>query len=143
MQTIHSIQKLTDISWIGTLKEGDGEEICYTKRFSLDALPDFAAIRLDSKGVCAIYLNGHFIESSCGRYHNRITYVACTSALQLGENTLKLVYVGHYFQSAGIQAGARRGGWFSAVAAFVPVRLEYRKVYKLSYPTFATRSKVH
>ncbi len=117
MQTVRSIQKLTDISWIGCLKEGGEEEICYTKTFFLEQLPEFAAIRLNSKGVCAIFINGRFIESSCGRYHNRITYVECTSALKCGENTIQLRYVGHYFQSAGEQAGARRGGWFSAVAA--------------------------
>ncbi len=110
-------QKLTDISWIGAIKEGGEEEICYTKSFFLDQLPDFAAIRLNSKGVCAVFINGQFVESSCGRYHNRITYAECTSALKCGENTIELRHIGHYFQSAGIAAEARRGGWFSAVAA--------------------------
>ena len=72
---------------------------------------------MNSRGVCAIYINGQFIESSCGRYLNRITYAECTSALKCGENTVELRYVGHYYQSAGIDAQARRGGWFSAVAA--------------------------
>lgn len=117
MQTFHGIQKLTDISWIGALKEGNEEEICYVKTFMLEQLPEFAAIRLNSRGVCAIFVNGQFMESSCGRYHNRITYAECTSALRCGENTIELKYVGHYYQSSGMAANTRRGGCFSAVAA--------------------------
>ena len=139
MQPVHCIQNLTDISWIGALKEGGEEAICYTKRFHLDRLPDFAAIRLDSKGVCAVFLNGQFLESSCGRYHNRIMYVECTSALQNGENTIKLVHVGHYFQSAGIQAGTRRGGWFSAVAAQLEMRKNGQTTYIATNETWQTQ----
>ena len=124
MTSWNSLQKLTDISWIGALKEGGEEEICYIKTFDLERLPDFAGIRLNSKGVCAIYLNGQFIESSCGRYQNRITYAECTSALKQGENTLALRYAGHYFQACGVAAQARRGGWFSAVAAQLELRRE-------------------
>lgn len=114
---MRSLQELTAISWIGAMKVGGEEEICYTKSFTLERLPEFAAVRLNSKGVCAVFINGQFIESSCGRYQNRILYAECTSALNCGENTIELRYVGHYFQSAGIDAAARRGGWFSAVAA--------------------------
>ena len=124
MKTLNSIQKLTDISWIGAIKEGGEEEICYTKTFDLEQMPEFAAIRLNSRGVCAVYINGQFIESSCGRYLNRITYAECTSALKRGENTIELCYVGHYYQSAGADAEARRGGWFSAVAAQLELRYD-------------------
>lgn len=118
--------KLTNISWIGTLKEGGEEEICYSKSFDLEQLPDFAGIRINSKGVCAVYVNGAFIESSCGRYQNRITYVECTSALRRGTNIIELRYAGHYFQGSGIAVQARRGGWFSAVAAQLELRLRDR-----------------
>lgn len=119
MKKLDSIQKLTNISWIGSLKEGQIEEIAYIKSFSLEKLPEFAAIRLNSRGVCAIFVNGYFIESSCGRYINRITYAECTSALKCGENTIELRYIGHYYQAAGITANKRRGGCFSAVAALL------------------------
>lgn len=122
MNLRNALQKLTDICWIGAIKEGGEEEIRYIKTFDLECLPDFAGIRLNSKGVCAVYVNGQFIESSCGRYHNRITYVECTSALKRGENVIELRHIGHYFQSAGIQAQERRGGWFSAVAAELELR---------------------
>lgn len=120
MSTFH---KLTNISWIGALKEGGEEEICYSKSFDMEQLPEFAGIRINSKGVCAVYINGVFIESSCGRYQNRITYVECTSALRSGTNTIELRHAGHYFQGSGIAAQARRGGWFSAVAAQLELRL--------------------
>lgn len=85
MQSIRSIQNLTDVCWIGAFQENGEEEIRYIQRFSLKEKPEFAAIRIDSKGVCAVFLNGQFLESSCGRYHNRIMYVECTSALQIIE----------------------------------------------------------
>ncbi len=122
MHSDRSIQKLTDISWIGAINEGGEEEIRFAKTFILEQLPDFAGVRLNSRGVCAVYINGQFIESSCGRYLNRITYAECTSALKVGENTIELQYVGHYFQSAGNKAQERRGGWFSAVAAELELR---------------------
>ena len=122
MHLDRSIQKLTDISWIGAINEGGEEEIRFAKTFILEQLPDFAGVRLNSRGVCAVHINGQFIESSCGRYLNRITYAECTSALKVGENTIELQYVGHYFQSAGNKAQERRGGWFSAVAAELELR---------------------
>ena len=86
---------LTDICHIGYIKcEGD-EWLTFTKRFTLTTLPRLAAIRFDSRGVSAVYINGEYIGANTGRYANRITCAECTQSLKVGENEIKLVLGGH------------------------------------------------
>ena len=109
--------KHTDISHIGNIKREGDEWNTFTKCFTVSSLPSFAAIRFDSMGVCAAYINGEYIASNTGRYSNRITYAECTSKIKLGDNEIKLVLGGHYYQTINEQAYARRKARFSSVAA--------------------------
>lgn len=108
---------LTSIGWIGLIKYSGDEWSSHTKRFVLEKVPEFATIRVDSQGVCGIFINGTFVETSCGRYCNRITYVEITSLLQEGENEIMLRMGSHFLQPRGAFVRERRGSWFSAAAA--------------------------
>ena len=115
--------ELTPISWIGITKFCGDEWSSYTKKIELSDKPDFAAIRVDSQGVCGIFVNGEFVESSCGRYIHRITYVEITSFLHQGENEIMLQLGNHFFQTRGELIRERRGSWFSAVAAEIEIKI--------------------
>lgn len=108
---------LTDISYIGYVKRDGDEWLTLSKSFSLGTLPSFAAVRFDSFGVCAAYINGEFVAGNTGRYANRITYAECTGKLRLGENEIRLVLGGHYYQTFDATNYARTGARHSAVAA--------------------------
>lgn len=107
----------TAIGWIGIVKYSGNEWSSYKKRFTVTQVPDFATIRMNSQGVCGIFVNGQFVDTSCGRFINRITYLEISSMLQEGENEIELQLGSHYFQSTGQSVRNRRGSWFSAVAA--------------------------
>ena len=107
----------TNISRIGNVKREGDEWNTFTKCFTVSALPSFAAIRFDSLGVSAAYINGEYVASNTGRYSNRITYAECTSKIKLGENEIKLILGGHYYQGINEQTVARRKARFSSVAA--------------------------
>jgi hypothetical protein len=109
--------RLTDISHIGMIKKEGDEWSTYTKCFDLSSVPEFAAIRFYSCGVCAAYINGEFVAGNTGRYANRISCAECTSKLRTGENEIKLVLGGHYYQTADNTIVARRNARFSSVAA--------------------------
>ena len=109
--------EFTNIGHIGIVKHSGDEWSVFTKKIDLASLPDFAAIRFDSMGVCGAYVNGEFIAANTGRYANRITYAECTSKMKLGENEIKLVLGGHYYQPVTEQMRQRRKSHFSAVAA--------------------------
>ena len=108
---------LTDICHIGSIKREGDEWLTFTKRFTLSALPQLAAIRFDSRGVSAAYINGEFVGANTGRYANRITCAECTQSLRLGENEIKLVLGGHYYQTVEATNYARRKARFSSIAA--------------------------
>lgn len=108
---------LTDIARIGAVKKTGDEWSVYTKKISLDSLPNFAAIRLDAMGVCGIYVNGDFVGATTGRYANRILYAECTSKLKSGENEIKLILGGHFYQTTTNEIRKRRGAHFSCLAA--------------------------
>lgn len=113
---------ITPIGWIGVVKRSGDEWSSYTKKFTLSAKPDFATVRLNSQGVCGIYVNGTLAEGSCGRYMNRITYVEITSLLQNGDNEIILKLGSHFFQPVGEGVYHQRGAWFSAVAAEIEIQ---------------------
>ena len=113
----------TNISRIGNVKREGDEWNTFTKSFTVSALPSFAAIRFDSLGVSAAYINGEYVASNTGRYSNRITYAECTSKIKLGENEIKLILGGHYYQGINEQTVARRKARFSSVAA--ELEMEY------------------
>lgn len=106
----------TDIHWIGHIKTNDNERYTLGKTFTLDALPKTAVIRLDSHGICAVYVNGAFVDASSGRYANRITCVEVTSRLKQGENEIRLIVGGFFYQGKERESYERRGLHFSAAA---------------------------
>ena len=108
---------LTDICNIGIIKREGDEWLTLKKTFTISSLPELAAIRFDSRGVSAVYVNGSYIASNTGRYANRITNAECTSRLKLGENEIKIVLGGHYYQTVEDSFYARRKARFSSVAA--------------------------
>ena len=89
---------LTDIQRIGLIKKSGSEWSEYTKCITLNDRVDFASIRIESAGICGIYVNGKFLEVSCGRYPGRITFMEFTSLLKKGENEIKLVLGNNYIQ---------------------------------------------
>ena len=125
---MNSVVDLTSIGWIGIVKRSGDEWSSYTKKFTLATKPNFATIRLNSQGICGIYVNGKFAESSCGRYMNRITYVEITSLLHKDENEITLKLGSHFFQPVGADVYKQRGSWFSAVAAEIEIKEDDRKL---------------
>lgn len=111
------MQKFTDISWIGNVKQKGDEWSVLTKQFFLESKPQSSVIRLDAYGVVGIYINGEFVEGSTGRYPGRIVCVECTSKLRKGENEICLKLGNHYYENSAKKIKERRGSWFSAVAA--------------------------
>ena len=107
---------LTDISHIGYIKREGDEWLTLTKCFSLASLPEFATVRFDSRGVSAVYVNGEFVAANTGRYANRITNAECTSKLKVGDNEIKVVLGGHYYQPVEESFFARRKARFQSIA---------------------------
>ena len=108
---------LTKIGRIGIVKKSGSEWSSFRKEIILEKLPDFAAIRIDSYGVCGIYINGVFLEAITGRYANRIGCFACTSLMKKGKNEIILVLGNHFYQTTGNQIFERSGAMFACVAS--------------------------
>ncbi len=112
---------LTDICRIAAENRAC-EFVTFVKRFSVEDAVAEAMIRLTAEGVCAIYVNGHFVEAHKGRLPNRVLAAEITSHLLVGINEIRLISGAHYFQkTASVQFGAR-GFHFSTVAAEVTVK---------------------
>lgn len=114
---------LTNISHIGFVKREGDEWLTLKKEFTLTALPEVASIRFDSRGVSAVYINGEYVASNTGRYANRITNAECTSKLKVGENEIRIVLGGHYYQTVEETFYARRKARFQSVAACLEMNL--------------------
>jgi hypothetical protein len=114
---------LTNISHIGFVKREGDEWLTLSKAFTLSAIPTFATVRFDSRGVSAVYINGEYVASNTGRYANRITNAECTSKLKVGENEIRIVLGGHYYQTVEETFYARRKARFQSVAACLEMNL--------------------
>lgn len=112
---------LTDIQRIGLIKTSGSEYSQYTKTVKLATKPDFATLRLESTGVCAIYVNGEFLKVSCGRYPSRITYIEFTSLLKQGENEIKFILGNNYLQGSAKKNVEATGTFFSCVACEIKI----------------------
>lgn len=119
---------LTDIQRIGLIKTSGSEYSQYIKTVNLASKPDFATIRLESTGVCAIYINGEFLKVSCGRYPSRITYIEFTSLLKQGENEIKLILGNNYLQWSTKKNFDATGTFFSCVACEIKINSGDEKV---------------
>lgn len=118
---MNDIRQLTDICRIGMMKESGDEWIWYSKEFVLTDASKYATVKLTSDGVCAVYVNGEFVEAHTGRLPNRIFYVEITSKLKKGQNEIRLLLGSHFYQNTGIKVQQRRGSWFADVAAEVEI----------------------
>lgn len=116
------MDNLTSIKRIGVVKHSYDQWSTLSKKFNLEKAPDYADVRLDSTGVCGIFINGAFLEANTGRYVNRIAAFECTSLLKEGENTIELKLGDHYYQPTGNQIFERTGTRFSCVAIELTVK---------------------
>jgi len=112
---------LTDIQRIGLIKKSGSEWSEYTKSIVLTQKADFATIKLESTGICGIYINGTFLEASCGRYPSRITFMEFTSLLKVGENQIRLLLGNNYLQGTLHGYYEQNGTMFSCVAGEISI----------------------
>lgn len=110
------LRNVTAINRIGIEKHTGDRWVRFKKKFTAPENVDFAAIRIDSYGICGIYLNGEFIEASCGRLRGRIFYVECTSKIKAGENEIVLLSGDNFFAEFAKKLKNQRGTWFSDAA---------------------------
>ena len=113
----NNMHDLTNIGRIGIIKRCGNEWMTFVKKINVDAEIEKAVIKLDSRGVCGAYVNGEYVEGNTGRYPNRITSAECTSKLKKGENEIRLVLGGHYYQPINNMIRGRAGAQFSFIAA--------------------------
>jgi len=131
---------LTDIQRIGLIKTSGSEYSQYIKNVKIDTKPDFASIRLESTGICAVYINGEFLEVSCGRYPSRITYIEFTSMLKDGENEIKLVLGNNYLQGTAKKTIEVTGTYFSCFACEIVINAGDKKHRIVSDDTWTCHS---
>ena len=112
---------LTSISHIGAVKREGDEWVTLSKRFTLANAPTQASVKFDSRGVCAVYINGEYVAANTGRYAHRVTNAECVSRLKRGENEIKILLGGHYHQVVDEGHVARRGTHFMTVAAYLEI----------------------
>lgn len=110
------LRNTTNINRIGIEKHDGSRWVKFKKRFTAPADTDYAVIRIDSYGICGIYLNGEFIEASCGRFRGRIFCIEVTSKIKAGENEIALLSGDHYFAKQAQKMKDERGTWFSDAA---------------------------
>jgi len=55
------MHELTKICRIGIVKRVGNEWSTFVKKINVDTVPDFAAVRFDSQGVCGVFVNGRHI----------------------------------------------------------------------------------
>ena len=111
------MENLTKIKRIGTIKHSGSEWSEISKTIFLDKKPENAFIRIDSTGVCGIFINGKFLEATTGRYVNRVASFDCTSLFKEGENIISLKLGNHYYQATYYDILNRANTMFSSVAA--------------------------
>ena len=111
------MDNLTSIKRIGTIKHSGSEWSVISKKFVLENAPEKAIIRIDSVGVCGIFINGSFFEATNGRYVNRICAFEITSLLKKGENLIEFKTGNHFYYPVFKKSFEESGKMFSSVAA--------------------------
>ena len=125
-----------DIFWI-TNKRTDGEEwITYIKNINTTKPIKTAVIRFENDCICAVYVNDKFIISGNGRTPGRVNCHEITSKLASGNNIIKVVLGGAYFQQKGYDVSNSRGYMLSSFA--MEICVEYTDGTKLIVPTNST-----
>ena len=112
---------LTGIHRIGAIRQSGNDSVVLTKSIFLNNDVTNAVIRLESYGVCGIFINGRFFEGNTGRYANRIACFECTSFFHKGENTVSIKLDGHYFQQTHHAILEQSGKYISCVAAEINI----------------------
>ncbi len=108
--------KNTNINWITTISDRKDEWIEYSKNFFIEKEVENAVIRFESDSVCAIFINDQFIVSSTGRTPERVNCHQVYSFIKKGENNIKILLGGHYFQGFGLNTRQMRGYWMNQAA---------------------------
>ena len=109
--------------WITTENRTQSEWKFFRGSMDVADAPTFAEVLFSSIGVCALYVNGEFVESSTSRNPGRINRHEVTSRLHGGENVIALKLGSSYLWGKGQEEFRRRGFWFSEVALLLRVRL--------------------
>ena len=94
--------KNTNINWITTINDGKDEWIEYSKCFFVEKNVDNAVVRFENDSVCAVFINDQFITSGTGRTPERVNCHEVSSHIKKGENRIKILLGGHYFQGFGL-----------------------------------------
>lgn len=110
------MDKNTNINWISTVTDKKDEWVEYNKSFFVEKTIENAVVRFESDCICAVFINGIFLISSTGRTPERVNCHEVTSLLKKGENDIKILLGGHYFQKFGLNAKAKRGYWLNQAA---------------------------
>ena len=79
--------------WITTENRTQSEWKFFRGSMDVAHAPTFAEVLFSSIGVCALYVNGEFVESSTSRNPGRINRHEVTSRLHAGENVIALKLV--------------------------------------------------
>ncbi|MFH2067849.1 MAG: alpha-L-rhamnosidase C-terminal domain-containing protein [Candidatus Omnitrophota bacterium] len=85
--------------WITVEKKQGGEWEYLRKIIAVSRKPDFAEVLFTSTGVCALYVNGRFVESAASRWPDRTNRHEITGYLKKGENVISLHLGSFYFQN--------------------------------------------
>jgi len=115
--------------WLTFEKKNGDEWIYLRKMLSIDCIPYFAEVFFSSIGVSSIYVNGEFLESSTGRYPNRVNRHEITGRIRKGENTLAVMLGNSYFQKTSEEEYRQKGMWFSMFAFLFHYRCRDKDFY--------------
>ena len=110
------MDKNTNINWISTVTDKKDEWVEYNKSFFVEKTIENAVVRFESDCVCAVFINGIFLISGTGRTPERVNCHEVTSLLKKGENDIKILLGGHYFQGFGLNTRQMRGYWMNQAA---------------------------
>lgn len=110
------MNKNTNINWITTIADKNDEWTEYNKSVFIEKNIENAVVRFESDCVCAVFINDIFLISGTGRTPERVNCHEVTSLLKKGENNIKILLGGHYFQKFAFNTKEKRGYWFNQAA---------------------------
>lgn len=113
-----------------TFEKKTGDEWVYLRRsVRVDCVPDFAEVFFNSIGVCALYVNGEFVECSTSRYPHRVNRHEITDRIKKGVNVFAVMLGASYFHKIAEAEYSERGIRFSRVALLLHCRCGREDAY--------------
>lgn len=125
------MDKNTKINWITTVNDKADEWCFYKKTFFVEDDVENAVVRFESDCVCAVFINGEFLISGTGRTPERVNCHEVTSLIKKGENEIKILAGGHYFQKFAFSVREKRGYWLNQVALELSLKASDGKIRKI------------